>query len=523
MKQAFLLGIILLSTFLIQSQSFTRTQLSTTLNAPWEISTAPDDFLWLTEKGGIVSRVDPSTGDKIQVYIAPDYFDSSPLEISPLCPNLPMGRGTFGLTLHPDFSNPLNAFVYFVYSYNNGTEDAPSTKFRIKRLKWDADSKTVTDDTNIVNEIATGFDHWGGRLMAIVQNDIPYLYLTIGDNGRAEQDGVSCYDPPSSNPNNFAQDPSTQNGKVHRFNIDGSIPDDNPLPGNSFFTRGHRNPQGLMYNPNLDILYNVEHGDATDDEINVLQKGMNYGWKDVHGWHDDESFAGEANYVDDYVPNQLIEGDALVEPFYVWCTTPPEPTDTWTDWCTVAPSDGIYYGINGIPEWTNSLLVVTLKDGASTDKEVYQFQLENDGSLVPPTAENPNPKKFFGPDQAMNGRLRDISFSNDGKTIYLISNNGGIDTDAISVYTYVEWETGLDEASPSLTLFPNPVSDVLNIKGLESFSDAKYVWVSSTSGESVRIPIGSNGSIDVAELRSGLYFIQFTIDDDARTYKFVKL
>ena len=68
-----------------------------------------------------------------------------------------------------------------------------------------------------------------------------------------------------------------QNGEIHRFNIDGSIPFDNPFPGNSFYTGGHRKPQGPIYNTQQDILYDVEHGDRTDDEINILMPGMNYG------------------------------------------------------------------------------------------------------------------------------------------------------------------------------------------------------------------------------------------------------
>lgn len=141
-----------------------------------------------------------------------------------------------------------------MYSYNSGTEIDPVTRFKIKRLQWDPVNNEVVNDTNIVNNITNGYDHYGGRLLAIEQDGEPYLILTIGDNGRSELSGA-CYDPPSSNPNNFAQDVNFQNGKIHRFNMVGSIPVSNPVSNNSFYTRGHRNPQGLMFNALSETLY----------------------------------------------------------------------------------------------------------------------------------------------------------------------------------------------------------------------------------------------------------------------------
>lgn len=518
----FSLSAILLLVFLpVDSQTFIRSELPTEITRPWEILYGPDNFLWVTEKEGKVSRINPLDGSKTVVYTAPDYFGGSPLEDSELCPNLPIGVGTLGLALHPDFSNDATAFIYFVYSYNSGTEETPATKFRIKRLKWDAESNTVTNDTNIVNLITTGYDHLGGRLLAIKQNGIPYLFLSVGDNGRSEQNAPDCYSPQSENPNNFTQDISTQNGKIHRFHMNGDIPLDNPIPNNSFYTRGHRNPQGLMYNPNLDVIYNIEHGDRTDDEINILYKGMNYGWKDVRGYHDDNSFLGEIEYVSNYVPEPLIANDALIEPFFAWCTTP-DVSSVWTDWCTVAPSGGAYYGSNAIPEWNNSLLVVTLKDGLTTDREVFQFKLHDDGTLVSPTTENPNPKKFFGEDQGINGRLRDIAVSGDGQTIYLV-NNGGTDTDKIIVYSYDTTNVGLIESvgNPNIQLYPNPVHDRLTIEGVDNLINLREIKISTILGKTTIVEL-SDDSVDVSTFTAGIYYIHFFYGNKVHTLKFVK-
>ncbi len=522
MKRLLLLSITCFYTVLTISfgQSFTRTELNPELVKPWEIIYGPDDFLWLSESEGKIIRIDPTTGEKELIYIAPDYFDGSDLEESELCPGLRIGKGTLGMALHPNFTDTDKSFLYFVHSYNSGTEEEPATKFRIKRLQWDAVNNEVVADTNIVNNLPTGYDHLGGRLMAIEQEGNNYLILTVGDNGRSELSG-DCYDPPFSNPNNFAQDVNTQNGKVLRFNMDGSIPADNPIPNNSFYTRGHRNPQGLIYNPNTEIIYLIEHGDDTDDEINILRKGMNYGWKDVRGFHNDNSLVGEADYVANYISNPLVNDDNLIEPIYTWCTIPASSSNG-LNWCTVAPSDGIFYGSDMIPEWENSLLVVTLKKGATTDREVYQFKLQDNGQLVPSTPDNVNPKKFFGEDQDLNGRLRDIAISPDGKVIYLI-NNSGLDANRIIIYTYNEpnsTETTENELAP--IVYPNPANNEITIQGIEDLSKLEFVQITSAIGQSQFAKFNGPNSIDISSLDQGIHFIHLRVEKNNIVLKFMK-
>jgi len=500
-------------------QSFIRSELPTEVNRPWEITYGPDGFLWLTEKDGNVSRVDPVTGDKQIVFTANDYFPGSDLENSAICPGRKIGVGTLGLTLHPQFLNPSTAYIYFLYSYNHGTESEPYTRFRVKRLTWDATNETVVANTNLIDSITTGLDHLGGRLLAVERNGQSHLYLSLGDNGVSEQNSPECYDPQSTNPNNFTQDPATQNGKIHRFNMDGSIPADNPIPGNSFFTRGHRNPQGLMYNTRLDLLYDIEHGDRTDDEINILESGMNYGWKQVRGYHNDDSFDGEADFVSNYTPHPSIANDALKEPFYSWCTTR-DTSDQYTEWCTVAPSDGIYYDSPGIPQWTNSLLVVTLKDGLSTDREVHLFRLQENGELVASTQENPNPTTFFGEDQAANGRLRDITYSPDGKRIYLI-NNGGTDRDKITVYELDPDGVASTAEQKEIHLFPNPVEGYLTLANFSG--SAASLSLFNVMGNSIPLPSLQENQLDVSNLAPGCYILHFEKNGQPMSKRFLKL
>lgn len=516
MKNFFFL-LLLLNSLRGVSQTFIRTELPTQVSTPWEITFGPDTMLWITENNGRVSRINPQTGTKTIVHTATDYFGGSPLENSVLCPNLGIGAGTLGLALDPDFSTPGSSFIYFMYSYNSGTSENPATRFKIRKLEWDPNTEQVINQQDIILGISTGYDHLGGRLLAVKQLMISYLFVTIGDHGSSNN---QCYNTPSDNPNNFAQDPATDNGKIHRYNMDGSIPSDNPIPGNSFYTRGHRNPQGLVYNANLNLLYGIEHGDKTDDEINILEKGMNYGWKDVQGYHADGNFTGETDYASNYVPNPLIPNDHLVDPIYSICTEPTPASNDGNSWCTVAPSDGIYYNNTAIPEWTNSMLLVTLKKGDNTNMEVYQFKLNAQGTID--TSTNPNPKKYFSEDQLLNGRLRDITVSPDGKKIYLINNGGATSaTDKITVYTYVE-PPSIPYPDLGLKITPNPSSGMIQIQVPEEKPYTIQIFDSKGAKLKEIHDLTEIIYLDLSSFSAGMYWFQYTSESMSRRQRFVK-
>lgn len=465
-----------------------------------------------------MSRVDPVTGNKNIIFTASDYFGGAAVEQSTLCFQPNIGVGTLGLALHPDFLNPSNAFVYFLYSYNSGTTQAPVTRFKVERLKWNSLTNSVIANTTLVTLLPTGYDHLGGRLMSVKQNNIPYLFVTCGDNGISETNSPTCYASQTNNPNNFAQNPNYKNGKIHRFNMDGSIPSDNPKAGYSFYTRGHRNPQGLIFNTSQNIIYDVEHGDQTDDEINILESGKNYGWKNIRGYHSDNNFPGEAVAVSSYTPDASISGDGLKEAFYAWCAVPQPTTSNGSEWCTVAPSDGIYYGGTQISEWTNSLLIVTLKNGTNSDQELYQFKLTSDGlGLETSTQSNPNPKHFFGADQALNGRLRDVAISNDGTKIYLI-NNGGAVRDKITVYTYDSTANAIGSINlpTELQLYPNPSENYISIKGSEIIT---ALQLTTLTGEIIKTEKGNIKGISTIELAKGTYLLEIKTASGKRIVK----
>ncbi len=182
-------------------------------------------------------------------------------------------------------------------------------------------------------------------------------------------------------------------GKSLRLNLDGSIPGDNPrLAGvvSHVYTYGHRNMQGIDFGPD-GTLYASEQGPKTDDEINILKAGSNYGWPHVAGFQDDKAYeyarwaeartpCAQLNFsdlaIDPSVPREPESAfkEPFVEPIATMFTVPTgynfhDPVCKGVDficWPTVGASSIEYYASKGkgIPGWNKVLLVTTLKRGS---------------------------------------------------------------------------------------------------------------------------------------------------------------
>ncbi|MCC7298870.1 MAG: PQQ-dependent sugar dehydrogenase [Bacteroidia bacterium] len=494
----------------LHAQHFVRRELTAELEIPWEIQCSNDGNLWISESQGRIVKVNPTTGIGKQIFKAKDYSDAHPSEKSTLCHKPSPGSGCLGLALHPDF-NVDSPYVFRLYSYLKNPLGTPQTKFKIVKIELNKNRDSAIAVWDLVLDLPTGFDHLGGRILAIKEKGNYYLFVSTGDNGTAD-DG--CYSNPALNPNNLTQDPNTLNGKILRYHINGSIPSDNPIAGNPFYTRGHRNPQGLIYNAQFQLLYNVEHGDKTDDEVNLLQKGMNYGWKSVRGYHNDNNRAGEAEAVSQYTPNPNIAGDQLVEPMYAWCHSAQPISSFYLDWCTPAPSDGVLYSGNSMPFLNNCLLITTLKDGANTNQEVQCIRLSSNGKSVAEISNSrPNVFTLFSEDGIANGRLRDIAISPDGSTIYLI-NNGGIGSgrDKIIEYKY---------APKNVLVYPNPVEDELYVDATDSIENINIFDLNGNQINTNYVP--NSHSIDVSNAANGFYVAQVKMQSgELFRVKFIK-
>jgi aldose sugar dehydrogenase len=313
------------------------------LNYPWEILWGPDNFIWMTERGGKISRVNPTTGSVKLVYTITEVVSNGE-------------GGLLGMVLHPDFTAKPQVFV--AYDYNKEGD------YREKIVRFTYNGNTLINPVTIIDNIAAASVHDGCRLL--ITPDLK-LFITTGD--ASDQ----------SNP----QNKMSVNGKTLRLNLDGSIPSDNPVAGNPYWTFGNRNAQGLVFANN--IMYSSEHGPDTDDELNIIEKGRNYGWPNVKGFCNE---TGEKKFC---IANNVKE-----------------PIKAWTPTAAVCGLD--YYNSNLIPQWKNSLLMVALKNA-----RLYQMKLDGTHTSITETNE------YFRNDY---GRMRDVCISPAGK-VYLCTSNGG--------------------------------------------------------------------------------------------------
>lgn len=340
--------LLLCSVVASAQQDLTARTVASGLRVPWEILWGPDNSIWMTERGGLVSTVNPESGAKKQL-----------LDLRAAVSEQLEG-GLLGMVLHPNFADSPHVFVAYV-SWRNG--DYYKT---VQRYTYHND--TLTDPVEIfLFEPATVF-HQGCRLLI---DSSRHLFITQGDS----------FDPTT------VQSDATLQGKVLRLNIDGTIPTDNPIPGNPMFTKGHRNPQGLCMLPN-GVLVESEHGNDIDDEVNLLEAGRNYGWPKVEGPCDLDSekiFCAENN---------------VREP--LWSSGP----------STFATAGLTWYNHDRFPSLQHSLLETCLKSA-----KIVQIKLDSTFTRVV-EVHDWFPYRY--------GRLRDACVSPDGRIFICTSNRDGV-------------------------------------------------------------------------------------------------
>ncbi|MFC2020353.1 PQQ-dependent sugar dehydrogenase [Chloroflexota bacterium] len=220
------------------------------LDTPWAIDFAPDGRIFITERPGRVRIV--KNGQLLdEPWITIDVARGGE-------------SGLLGLALDPQFEQ--NGFVYLAYTYR--AEDGSLTN-RLVRMRDDQSSGKGKLVNILVDDVPGASNHDGGRVRFGPDDK---LYWTAGDAGDSE----------------LAQDLTSPNGKILRLNADGTVPADNPFPGSMIYSYGHRNPQGLAWQPGTERLYSTEHGPSGfqgsgQDEVNYIEAGKNYGWPLVTG------------------------------------------------------------------------------------------------------------------------------------------------------------------------------------------------------------------------------------------------
>lgn len=364
------------------------------LDTPWEILWGPDGWIWMTERYGRISRVHPWTGEVRPLIVMPEVFETAEC-------------GLMGMALHPRFPDP----PYLFCAYTGKTSD---TTYGIHIVRYTYARDTLVDK-QIINDprrIEGGTIHEGCRI--VIDSTDMTMYFTTGD---AEK----FFDNPQSD--------ASYNGKVLRMNLDGSVPDDNPIHNSLVWSKGHRNAQGLTFGRNH-TLYTTEHGTFEEDEVNIIRKKANYGWPYING---KEDFADEKKFAKD--------------------SNTTEPIFTWTP--TIAPAGCAFYDHAEFPEFANSLIIAVLKGDGDGDSYTIVAQLDSTGRTVIDTTQY-----FYG----QYGRFRDVCIAPDGKIFIATSNKDGKgsphegDDRIIMIYDTVTYKSVKADKAFLLQFTPNPMT-----------------------------------------------------------------
>ena len=222
------------------------------LEVPWSIVWAPDGRMIFTERPGRVRVIDKGTLNPKPLFVVPDVEESGE-------------SGLMSVALHPQFSS--NHFIYLSYAYTTG-----GVKVRVVRYREAPEG--FVDRKVIIEDLPAAQFHAGCRIRFGPDGK---LYITTGD---ATQRAL-------------AQKLDSLAGKTLRLNDDGTVPQDNPFVGQQnarpeIWSLGHRNAQGLDWQPGSNLMFQTEHGPSGfdgpggGDEVNIVEQGKNYGWPTIH-------------------------------------------------------------------------------------------------------------------------------------------------------------------------------------------------------------------------------------------------
>ena len=223
---------------------------------PWSIDFTPDGRLLYTERGGrLSSLIDGEPREMLRLDVVAKEGDEG---------------GLLGLAVSPDYRTSRAIYVHYTYHGARGPQN------RVSRFIEGEDHR-LGSERAIIEGLPGGRVHNGGRVKFGPDGK---LYVTAGETWHKE----------------LAQRLDSLGGKILRLNPDGSIPRDNPFEGSPIWSYGNRNPQGLAWHPETGALFSSEHGPSGEngwfahDEVNLIERGQNYGWPEVIGYTSDPRY-----------------------------------------------------------------------------------------------------------------------------------------------------------------------------------------------------------------------------------------
>ena len=313
------------------TSNFEKVTILENLEHPWSVAWLPDGAMLITERPGRLRIARDGVLDPNPIAGVPEVFAQGQ-------------GGLMEVSVHPRFAE--NRWIYLTYSH--GTIDANRT--RIARATFDGNRLSNVKVIFEVSQTKPRGQHFGSRLVWLPDGT---LLAAIGDGGNPpiELEGELI--------RQQAQNRRSHLGKVVRLNDDGSIPSDNPFVGAedadpAVWSYGHRNIQGLTFDPIADRVWASEHGARGGDEVNWVQEGENYGWPVAT--HSREYSGGLIS------PEQSLPG--MVDPKLIW--TP-----------SIAPSGLAFYSSDRVAEWQGDLFA-----GGLVSQDVRHIELDEAGNVV---------------------------------------------------------------------------------------------------------------------------------------------
>jgi glucose/arabinose dehydrogenase len=299
-----------------EKQKFGVETITSDLKNPWGIAFLPDGRILVTERSGEIRIVKDGKLLAEKVTGVPQVYAEGQ-------------GGLLDIQLHPDYAS--NGWIYLSYS-KRGSGGAGTT---VSRAKLDGNKLTNLEELFIAQPFAGTAHHFGSR---IAFDGKGYMFISCGERGTMEN----------------AQTLANHHGKIIRLHDDGKVPTDNPFVNTTgakpeIWSYGHRNPQGLIYDKENNLLIDHEHGPRGGDEINIVQPGKNYGWPKI-------------TYGINYDGTPITDKTSM----------PGMEQPIWYYVPSIAPCGMVKVTGDKYPGWKNNLLV-----GALALQHISRVEIEN--------------------------------------------------------------------------------------------------------------------------------------------------